>query len=215
MNSWGIYGGTFDPIHNGHTQTAEILQNKCAFSHLVFLPCKIPPLKNPAHAAANHRLIMLERALLACSYPVSIDCREMQRTTPSYTITTLKEYRREKGVNASITFIMGMDSFINLEKWYCFEKILLLSNLLVLERPGYSSNQLSAAMRGLLEQHYCNNPGNLKKSRYGLIATINAGNFFISSSLIRSLIIERANWQEYLSPEVADYINHHQLYKNM
>lgn len=137
MRLVGVYGGSFDPIHNGHLQMAQEVLELLQLDELRFLPCHIPPHKKGLVATAEQRLEMLNCALE--TYPqFGVDTREMDDPSPSYSYLTLAKMRAELGAEVSLAFIMGMDSWNTLPHWYRWKDLLSVANLVVVRRPGYS-----------------------------------------------------------------------------
>lgn len=206
-----IFGGTFDPVHNGHIEVAVTVQKHCHFDRFIFLPCKVPVLKTNAHASPQQRLDMLHLALQDYSeYNFEIDAREITRDSASYMVTTLEDYRLESGNDIAITLLMGHDSFTGLPRWYNWEKLILLCNILVIDRPGASI--LPDAVRYLLNQHETGNPSDLKTQPHGKIYRFNAGHYDYSSTSIRQLLLENKTEQLPLPASIAQYIKQFNLY---
>lgn len=145
-NNLIIFGGTFDPPHLGHLNTALAVQKHMQFERFLFLPCKFPVLKKNTTASSEQRIQMLELMLL--SYPeFEIDLREIQRPTPSFMVDTLQSFRDDLGNEISITLLLGMDAFLQLPQWHAWEKILELCHLLVMKRIHiHESNILSPVL---------------------------------------------------------------------
>lgn len=208
-----IFGGTFDPVHNGHIEVAVAVQNHCHFDRFIFLPCKVPVLKNNAHASPQQRLDMLHLALQDYSgFKFEIDEREIARDSPSYMVTTLEDYRLESGQDTAITLLMGRDSFAELPHWYNWEKLLLLCNILVIDRPG--DINFPDPVCHLLNQHETCNLSDLKTQPHGKIYRFNAGHFDYSSTSIRQLLLKNKTNQLPLPASVTQFINQFNLYTN-
>lgn len=206
-----IFGGTFDPVHNGHIQVAINVQNQCHFERFIFLPCKIPLLKTNAQASPQQRLEMLNIALCDYSeYHFETDSREIFRDSPSYMVTTMEDYRLEAGDSISITLLLGNDSFAELPRWHKWENLLKLCNILVVDRPGDTG--FSTAIHALLEKHETNDATSLKNSPHGMIYRLNAGTFHYSSTSIRHQLIDNKTQNLPLPYSVQNYITRHNLY---
>jgi nicotinate-nucleotide adenylyltransferase len=206
-----IFGGTFDPVHNGHIEVAINIQNHCHFDRFIFLPCKVPVLKNNSHASTEQRLDMLHLALQHYpGYKFEVDEREIVRDSPSYMVTTLDDYRLELGYYIAITLLMGSDSFAELPRWYHWEKLLLLCNLLVIDRPGQI--KFSDTMLNLLTKHETANPSDLKTQAHGKIYRFNAGLYDYSSTSIRHQLSTNQTNQLPVPGSVAQYIKQFNLY---
>ena len=207
-----IFGGTFDPIHSGHLNTAIHVQQYFHFERFIFLPCKIPILKNKALATTTQRLDMLKLALKEQDQTANfeIDTREIIRTSPSYMVTTLEDYRREFGQTLAISLLIGIDSFATLTKWYQWEKLLHLVNMVVIDRPGYHIE--SQALLNLLNNHETTEVKKIKTVPNGLIFKFNAGLYDLSSTAIRSQIQQGYLLNADVPKSVANYIKEHQIY---
>lgn len=201
-----LFGGTFDPVHHGHMRTVQAVQDHWQFDRVIFLPCKIPVLKDQAQASPQQRLDMLHLALADYpDYPFECDARELQRDGPSYTVTTLEEYRRELGPLPSITWLMGMDSFLSLPRWHRWQVLPDMAHLLVMTRAGYPDPQ-STLLQHELRARLTTDENALRQQPHGLIATVDAGSYDISSSAIR----QQNN--DNLPTAVQKYIKQHSLY---
>lgn len=132
----GFFGGTFDPIHLGHLRLALELKQQLALDEMHLVPCYIPPHRASPCVDAQQRLAMLQLAIAGCA-DLRWDARELQREKPSYTYDTLSELRAEIGVDASLSWCMGMDSFVSLESWHRWHELLELAHLVVVARPGW------------------------------------------------------------------------------
>ena len=115
----GFFGGSFDPIHLGHLNNAQQLTHQLDLSTLFLMPCREPVHKNSLTFTTDQRLKMLKIATQNISN-IEIDTREINRTSDSYTIDSLKEIKRQYPDQA-IGLIVGMDSFNNLSTWKQFE----------------------------------------------------------------------------------------------
>src|SRR5690606_35823375 len=92
------YGGTFDPVHNGHLAVARSARDALR-AEVALLPAHDPPHKGPTRADAQQRAAMLELAVAGES-GLHVDRRELLREGPSYTVDTLGELREELGADA-------------------------------------------------------------------------------------------------------------------
>lgn len=209
-----IFGGSFDPIHIGHMKTALSVQKTFHFDRFIFLPCNIPALKNTTIATSQQRLDMLKLAIM--NYPeFEVDPREIERSGPSYTIDTLNSFRRELGEKASITLLIGMDTFYSLPKWHCWEDILNQCNLLVMERKTIIPSPMPVKIKTLLTKHeMVSHPQTLLNSEKGLIVRYDAGNYPISSSELRKKMMEGDTIKAFVPENVYDYIKIGALYSS-
>lgn len=207
-----IYGGSFDPPHNGHINTAISVEQFFHFERFIFLPCKIPLLKQATLASAQQRICMLQLAIE--NHPeFSIDQREINRKTPSYMVETLQSFREEIGTHAPITLLLGMDAFIQLPKWHCFDKLLTLSHVLVIKRARISEKKIPQILKKLLITHEVFDKNDLLTCPCGKIYQYDAGQYPVSSSELRQKIRAKENIEAYLPPAVYHYIKALALYQ--
>ncbi len=130
-----IFGGTFDPVHEGHLAVARAARERFQAT-IHFLPTNdTPPHRAPPRAAAQHRLAMLALAIREEPDCV-VDTRELARNTPSWTIDSIAELRRELAPGTPIVFVIGMDSLRNFTTWRRWQDILAQAHLLACTRPG-------------------------------------------------------------------------------
>jgi nicotinate-nucleotide adenylyltransferase len=210
MHSIAIFGGTFDPIHNGHLQTSLNIQAHFQFDAYVFLPCKIPTIKPPAFANNQHRVKMIELAIK--DYPsLKIDLREIERDTPSYMVETLESFRLEFP-EAAITLIIGYDSFISLTHWYQWEKLITLTNILVINRDEFAKQETPEVMQNFLKTHQSNDQNAILKHQAGTLFLFDAVHYVISSTAIREEIRLKKDVNLKLPREVYQYIKDEGLY---
>jgi nicotinate-nucleotide adenylyltransferase len=221
MQSILIYGGSFDPPHAGHLNVALNVQQYFHFERFFFLPCKVPLLKNPTQAGTIDRLNMLQ-LMLKENTEMSISTVEIERASPSYMSETLKTFRDNFGNAASITLLLGMDSFLTLPQWEHFESIPLLSNLLVIRRqptppPATVEQSYHLNLDNNIEKKETFGipevpPLSLLNNTHGKIAYFDAGFYPISSSLLREKIRLKQPIGDDCPQAVDKYIQLHGLY---
>lgn len=213
MHSLLLFGGTFNPIHNGHLNIAINVQKIFNFDRVVFLPCKTPLLKKSPNISIVHRLAMLNLAIDELdSLKFCVDERELHRHEPSYMVTTLESFRLEFGNKVSITLLLGHDAFAQLPHWYQWSRLLNLTNILVVNRPSKSDIPMNKDIEKLLVQHETMDSRVLKMASYGYIFQLNAGQYYLSSTMIRENLLSVA-LDKLVPNKVACYIEHHNLYQ--
>jgi nicotinate-nucleotide adenylyltransferase len=137
MEPIGLFGGTFDPIHYGHLRTAFELWQTLKLSEVRFLPSGSPPHRDETVASAELRLAMVKAAVADIPAFV-VDDREVRRSGLSYSVDTLTELRRENP-DRSLCLLLGMDAFLGLPSWRRWRELLDLTNLVVVNRPGWKA----------------------------------------------------------------------------
>ena len=212
MKAQGYFGGTFDPIHNGHLSVAQQLVDKLALENLWFLPAGSPWQRTPK-ASAQHRLAMVKLAL--SNYPsFKVDEREIHRQGFTYTIDTLKEIRTEQGNSMPLWFVIGADSFLNLTTWHDWQQLLHYTHLAVACRPNYSvtEDKLSAPLRSLLIKHYDKDPQSVTEPA-GKLSIINIEESPVSATAVRQCVHQHKDIQSVVPNAVYQYIHQHHLYQ--
>jgi nicotinate-nucleotide adenylyltransferase len=206
-----IMGGTFDPIHKGHIETAKETAAWLDVEQLLLLPAHIPPHKNTTSVSAQHREAMVK--IICHQQPLfQLDNRELIRNTASYTVTSLQEIKQEQP-ESRVFFIVGMDSLLNFTCWYQWQTILSLSHLVVNIRPGYQLNQINTETQQLLQNHQINDLNELKQKDAGGIIFHQNQSLDISSSEIRQRLLTNKFDKNHLAESVHHYIIQENLYQ--
>ncbi len=148
----GLFGGTFNPIHNGHMTVAEQSLRNLGLDCLFIVPCRRPPHKSPAYLApAADRLHMIRLALPADDrYRISEV--EIRRMGPSYTIDTIERFKTTIAPRSDLFLIMGMDAFFEIHTWKRYRQVLERSQPVVVTRPRAGARQPGDVV-GLLETY--------------------------------------------------------------
>jgi nicotinate-nucleotide adenylyltransferase len=205
----GIFGGTFDPVHLGHTFVIKEFKDSVDFDKLILIPNGNPPHKEK-NVYEQEKLEMTELALGNIAN-LTIDDREVKKKAPSYAYLTLQELKKENPDDI-LVWIMGSDSFANIDTWYCYEEFIDEVNLLVLERPGYSIQKQSIA-DNILRSKQTFDLSDLKKNN-NKIFLLKINPIEINSTEIRKLIANNEDAAEFLHPNVYQFIKTNNLYKN-
>lgn len=211
----GLLGGTFDPIHNGHLQIADIAKNFCGLQEVMFIPAAVPPHKScKAVASFNHRANMIQLAL-AGRPEFNLSTIEASLPEPSYTIDTLRYLNSHTVIAADFFFIIGADAFLDISTWKLYRQVLEAAHFVVLARTGSASCKVKDLMKALGYTsddsfQVWSHPSSQKKIYSPLFPSMLLVD--ISSSHIRQSI--KANIPvEGLVPSAAlEYIHRHDLY---
>jgi nicotinate-nucleotide adenylyltransferase len=219
-----LLGGSFDPVHHGHVALAELFARLLHPDELRLLPAGRPWQKaNGLKAGDADRVAMLELAFASSAAPVTIDTREIARSSPTYTVETLRELRTELGADASIVFLMGADQLQQLDTWRDWTGLFDLANFGVAARPGYRLDDAAlpeAVARELAARRAT--PDEVRASPAGKVCLAHTLAVDISATQVRAVLKHGVEIGEnvgpdvgaLLSPQVLDYIQQHNLYKN-
>ena len=144
-----LYGGTFDPVHVGHIAIARELLRLLALDEVLFIPAFVAPHKREQEVTpALQRYAML--ALATEDEPrLSISTIELDEPAKPYTVETLARMQARLGTEAQLFFVMGADSWMEIRTWREWERVLELTNHVVVTRPGYelSTEHVTPAIR--------------------------------------------------------------------
>jgi nicotinate-nucleotide adenylyltransferase len=132
-----LYGGSFDPIHNGHLAVARHALDHIGADELVFVPARRSPFKKQSPVASDDdRMEMIGLAISGLNGFAVSDC-ELKRPEPSYTIDTVRHFRHEYGEASSLYLLIGADAIKELPRWYKINDLLKECTICLMLRPGY------------------------------------------------------------------------------
>jgi len=217
-----LLGGSFDPVHHGHVALAELFTSLLRPDELRVMPAGQPwQKKNGLEAGDADRVAMLELAFARSSAPVVVDTREIDRKGATYTVETLREVRAELGADASIVFLMGADQLQKLDTWRDWRDLFALANFGVAARPGYRLDDaaLSPAVAAELAQRRASFD-DVRTSPAGKVCMAHTLAVDISATQVRAALHatpgtdKLPNLSALVAPQVLDYIQQHNLYKN-
>ena len=134
-----LYGGTFDPVHSGHLEVARRVPELFEIDEVVFIPAQLAPHKvgravtDPIHRYAMLALATQDDARLR------ISTFELDAPDRRYTVDTVAHFQRTFGEGTELFFIMGADSWSEIKTWRDWERLLKMTNHIVVARPGYET----------------------------------------------------------------------------
>ena len=192
----GILGGTFDPPHVGHLKLASHFAKVFHLDELLLIPSGEPWQKGSGITSAEIRFqlteaagIDLARAFLYLQIPtqIGIDRIEIDRAGPSYSIDTAKSLRERFGPEASLIWLVGADSLIQLPSWNSWRDLFQYINFAVASRPNYDLNaEMSPEIKEFLASHQIQEPTALENTSAGLIYIDEGLSVDLSSTELRN-----------------------------
>ena len=203
----GVFGGTFDPVHNGHVLTISELLEKLPFEKILVIPNLQPPHRESSQVSYKHRYEMASMAFKDIPKTI-VDNRESLRDGPSYAIETVKEIMsEEEGVR--VVMIVGSDSFVDIHSWYKWQDLINLVDFVIMKRPDLplSKNKKAkdlVSVEGFKKDLFEDSKLN--------IFEIEVTPFKISSSSIREKIVKGKKIDHLVNTLVKEYIKKHGLY---
>jgi nicotinate-nucleotide adenylyltransferase len=146
----GLLGGTLDPIHLGHVETAKQARIALGLERVIVLPSRVPPhrLSQPV-ASRYHRFAMSALAVNGVD-GLEVSDLELCAPGPSYTADTLTRFRDSSDFSSSqIFFITGADAFAEIATWYRYPEVLDLAHFVVVSRPGFAAETMRERLPSL------------------------------------------------------------------
>lgn len=185
----GILGGTFNPIHNGHLRLASQARRRLGLNKVIFVPANIPPHKLTRDILpAKERYKMVKLAI--AGYPCfEASDYEIKSGGTSYSVKTLRAFKKKFGKKAKLFFLTGSDSLQQLASWKDIGRIVKLADFVIASRSGHKIRKF---------------PG---------IRLISIPTLDISSTDIRRRIKKGSSIKKLLPPAVYNYINKKGLYR--
>ena len=205
----GIFGGTFNPIHYGHLNSALELKSRLNLGELRLMPSALPPHRDEPECSAAERADMVALALQG-SAGLVCDDRELRRKGPSYSYDSLAEIRAEEG-DRSVCMVMGVDAVSRLARWYRWKELSDLAHLVIMARPGWEMPTVGEVARWL-EPRMVSATGALAEQPAGLACVLQLTPYPVSSTEVRARFAAGDLPRDLLPEAVWQYIRKHGLY---
>jgi len=206
-----ILGGTFDPVHQGHVASANEVSQYLAGERVFMLPNSQPAHRQVPAANGQQRADMLNIAVTDHEQ-LALDCRELGRQGPSYSLLTMAEVRQEIGAQMPLIWCMGVDAFAGLKQWHRWQELLDYGHLLVLTRP-HASWPKDPELLTWYATHKVGEAKQLLASPAGQVAHLKLGQYDVSATQIRQqLRVGQKPTATELAPAVTQYIASQSLY---
>lgn len=199
MKKYGIFGGSFNPIHYGHLMICEYIKEEMGLDKVIFIPTGNPPHKDLG-VSAEDRYEMV-RLAISPNPDFEISDIETTRANLSYTVDTIRElkkiYKEEK-----LYFLIGLDSLFQLKTWKKIDDLSQEIEFVVALRPGY------------IDKEEINNEIDFLRDNFGTkINLIKTPLYEISSTDLRDRIHEGKSLRYLIPKKVLDYIEESGFYK--
>jgi nicotinate-nucleotide adenylyltransferase len=200
-----LFGGTFDPIHLGHSKVADTAAQRLGAEKVVFIPAKRSPLKGFLPAASDDdRLKMITLAIRNNKGFAVSDC-ELRRAAPSYTLDTVRQFQAEHGPETSVYWLLGADSVNDLVCWHRIDELIDVCSIAVMYRGGCDPPSFDKYVSVWGTER-------VRKLRANVIETPLID---VSSTQIRERLAAGEDVSNMLHPEVAAYIHARGLYRRV
>lgn len=194
----GVFGGTFDPVHEGHVGPIRRACELFGLSQVIWVPARISPHKGAPPTDARHRVAMLGLAIQGRpDWSISFD--ELDREPPSYTVDTLAALSA-RFLRDEIWLLMGTDALMGLERWREPEAIVALARIAAFHREPFVGDRLRVPRIAGLENR---------------LEVFDGGSFKISSTDLRDGLARGESPAGRVPEPVAEYITKHRLYRGV
>lgn len=202
MKKIGLFGGTFDPIHNGHLHIARAFADELALDMVVFLPAGNPYHKTEhTRTDAQHRLAMTELAVGHDPRFAVSDC-DIIRKGATYTFDTVQIFRQQFP-SAQLWWLLGSDSLLQLHTWKKWQTLVNQTHIAVAAREGDNIAQAPRELHGWIDSALQN----------GSLHLLQTPMYNISSTEIRRRIRNGEPVSGLIDPRVENYIARNHLYR--
>ena len=193
----GLFGGTFDPIHNGHIEAANSAHRILKLDKVIMVPAGDPYLKRTKLVASPKERYRMVSLAIRKVPSLEVSDIEIFRSGPSYTIDTVRELKRE---GHEVIVLLGTDSIIEMDKWQDPDLLHSECEVVGLTRPGFQIDESKSY---------------LSRQRKYSLRTIEVNSPEISSTRVRNLIQDGVDVADLIPQEVNEYIKKEKLYHSL
>lgn len=199
MKNAAMFGGSFNPVHNGHVELLERMISEFNLDKVFVIPTNVTPLKDNSYMACAEDRLAMCRLAFSNVPAVEVSDMEITREGKSYTVDTLK-ILKEKYTDAKLHLIVGADAFLQLPLWFKAEEIFSLAKILTIVRDDIDYDSLKRAGESYKEKF---------GAEFGIIENPVTD---ISSTEIRCFIKENSSVGGLISSDVYNFIKENELY---
>ena len=215
MNA-GLFGGTFNPFHNGHIGIIQHVKKKYGLEKIFFIPSATPPHKPHINLApANDRFEMVKESLKSHKGFLVSD-KELIRKGPSFTIDTINEFKKEYGQQTNFYLLMGSDAFLDITTWRRKDQIFEAVRIIIMLRGHWENHNAIASFidenisKGYIFNEQDNTFSHKKKQN---IIICKVPQIDISSTMIRARVKNSKSIKDLVPANVEKIIRTKELYK--
>ena len=197
----GIFGGTFDPIHNGHLLSAAAIKEILGFDRILFIPTGEPPHKIARNVTPAVDRLAMVRCAIKGKQGFEVSDIEIARKSYTYTYDTLVELKESAQQGEEFSMIIGADTLADVFNWHRSEEVFKLCSFVAMKRPGMQNEDFEL---------------NLERARKAgaTVCTVEIPQYDISSTNIRNAIAKGEDVSEYIPDSVNEYIREKDIYTN-
>lgn len=191
----GLFGGTFNPLHNAHIRVALVAKERLELSKVLFIPNGIPPHKGPLDGITGEDRFRMVRDAIAEHDALDVSRIEIDRDGPSYTIDTIRALKDD--YPEGVCFIVGADRLLDITTWREPEALLRSVPFVIAPREGVSGTQFQRAPFDT-----------------ACVIPLEMEEVDLSSSWLRERVARGEGISDWVPPVVAQYISENGLYRS-
>lgn len=199
MRNIGVFGGSFNPIHNGHIHLAKVVRDELCLDKVIFVPSSNPPHKDSDEFESNEDRLEMCRLAIADFKEFEVSGYELESKEVDFTVYTIRHFK-EVYPNDNLFLLLGSDMLLSFDTWFRFDDILKNVTLAIVSRKKDDMKRLYEKAEVL--------------SAFGVINVLDARPIEISSTIIRKKIRNNEDFSCYLAKSVVKYIRLKNLYSN-
>jgi nicotinate-nucleotide adenylyltransferase len=209
----GILGGTFDPIHCGHVDTASAAAHALDLTGMVVIPAAVPPHRPQPRVSTFHRFAMVAMAVAGRPGWRASDVEVLSPHAHSFTSDTLRQFRDRGYAATELFFVLGADAFNEIATWRDYPALLDLAHFVVVSRPGTAASQLRDRLPALANRMVAP-AATVQTSGRTVIILIEAPTPDVSSTAIRQRVAQGQTVAGMVPAGVLQHIEQHGLYRS-
>lgn len=217
----GLFGGTFNPFHQGHLQVAQDVLQQFLLDTIHFIPCALPPHKATGSLATAAQRLEMVRLAVADRPAFVVSDVEIQRQGPSYTWDTLQYYKSALASDVHLYFMVGLDAFLEIHTWKLYRRLFDEVAFIVMSRPGVTTAEddirdtVLGFARELISPDYqrVEGPNMIQHPDKPPIHLASVTPVDIASSQIRHMIRTNEAIAQWVASPVARFIEEKGLYR--
>jgi nicotinate-nucleotide adenylyltransferase len=220
-----LFGGTFDPVHNGHLAVAKAAQQRFDLGRIYFVPASVPPHKNDKTLTPyHHRFAMLALATQGekVFVPSLLESPDDEHpTAPSYSLDTVRRLKAQLGRSDRLFFLIGIDAFKDIATWHEPEQLLAECEFVVVSRPGFSLADVAESLPESIRPPEAVTRVFRKQQATGdlvlphtTIHLLSGVNERVSATQVRAAATNSGSLSRLVPDAVAEYIKKEQLYRS-
>jgi len=198
-----LFGGTFDPIHLGHTTVARAAVTSIGAEKVIFIPARCSPLKGFFPSADDDDRLRMIMLAIAGEDLFAVSNIELKRPAPSYTLDTVRQFKRDYGADVSIHWLLGADAIGDLVHWHKIRELIDECKLTTMRRAGYEPPDFDRFVPTW-------GPERVARLKRNIVETPLID---VSSTEVRRRLLAGEDVSGMLHPDVIEYIRAHDLYR--